>query len=206
MDFKEIKKEFNSYGLLLIVVGIVINWVGAFIAQTLKLPVWLDVIGTMLVAVLSGPWTGAVAGAATNIIKWVTFDPVGGPYFVVNMAVGLLTGYLYKIGRYNKKSGIIDLLGVTVALALISTAISAPITVYIYGGVTGGGVDLLTALFLGTSTTHGLLTAVIGSELLGDIMDKAISVFLVFAIMNLLPDKYFKSETQKKSAVEKKKR
>lgn len=200
MDLKDIKKEFTAYGWLLVVLGIGINWVGAFIASTLTLPVWLDVIGTLLVAVLSGPWTAALSGAATNLIKWLTFDPVGGPYLLTNVAMGLVAGYAYKLGKFTKKSGLVDLLGISLLLAVVATAISAPVTVYIYGGVTGGGVDLITAMLLGTGEggMGGLLTAVVGSELLGDLMDKTVSVFLIFGIMKLLPDKYFKSSTKRR--------
>lgn len=202
MSLKKIMDEFTPYALVLIVIGIVINVVGAFIAQSLRLPIWLDAIGTILVAVLAGPWVGAASGAATNIIKWVTFDPVGGPYAITQLAIGLAAGYAYKAGYYTKKSNIIQILGVCLLMAVVSTVISAPITIYLFGGVTGGGVDLITAMLLGTGEGEdamgGLVTAVFGSELLGDLLDKTASVILVFVIMQLLPDKYFKAGAKKK--------
>ena len=192
---KEIQKEFTSYAWILLVVGIGINWVGGFIAQTLRLPIWLDAIGTILVAVLAGPWVGALSGALTNLVKWVTFDPVGGPYAITQLAIGLAAGYAYKMGYFTKKSDAVQILGVSFIIAIISTIISAPITVYLFGGVTGGGVDVLTAMLLGTSdgSMGGLLTAVFGSELLGDLLDKTASIVLVYIIMNFLPAEYFKA-------------
>jgi energy-coupling factor transport system substrate-specific component len=202
VEMGKILEEFTSYAWILLVVGIGINVVGAFIAQSLRLPIWLDAIGTILVAVLAGPWVGAASGAATNIIKWVTFDPVGGPYALTQLAIGLAAGYAYKAGYYTKKSNIIQVLGVSFLIAIISTIISAPITVYLFGGVTGGGVDVITALLLGTGEGEdamgGLLTAVFGSELIGDILDKTASVVLVFVIMQLLPNKYFQAGRKKR--------
>ena len=119
------------------------------------------------------------------------------PYALTQIGIGLLSGYLYKMGYYTKKSNVIQLAGVCFTMAILSTIISAPITVYLFGGVTGGGVDVITAMLLGTGegadAMGGLLTAVFGSELIGDLLDKTASVLVVFAIMTLLPDKYFKA-------------
>jgi len=193
--WKKIVSEFTSYAWILLVVGIGINWVGGFIAQSLKLPIWLDSVGTMIVAVLAGPWVGALSGALTNIVKAVTFDPVGAPYALTQLAIGLAVGYAYKNKILGKKSSVVQLLGVSFLVAIISTLVSAPITVYLYGGVTGGGIDVLTAMIFGTTdgSMGGLLTAVFGAELLGDLLDKTASILILFGIMKLLPDKYFKT-------------
>ncbi|NLV47950.1 MAG: ECF transporter S component, partial [Clostridiaceae bacterium] len=55
-----IKTDFNMLALLFIPIGVAINFVGGQLASLLKLPVYLDTIGTMLTAILAGPWVGAV--------------------------------------------------------------------------------------------------------------------------------------------------
>ena len=50
-----IKKDFSTMTWALMVVAIIINMVIGQIVTTLHLPVYLDSIGTMLVAVLCGP-------------------------------------------------------------------------------------------------------------------------------------------------------
>ena len=39
---------------------------GGVLVTTLRLPLYLDTIGTILVAVLAGPWVGALTGIITN--------------------------------------------------------------------------------------------------------------------------------------------
>jgi energy-coupling factor transport system substrate-specific component len=57
-----IKKDFNTMTWVLIPVAIAINVVIGQIVVFLRLPVYLDSIGTVLVAVLAGPWAGALTG------------------------------------------------------------------------------------------------------------------------------------------------
>jgi len=191
---QELKKEFSTFGLALIPIAIGINWAGAFLASSLKLPLWLDVIGTMIAAVLAGPWVGFVAGGLTNLVKNFTFDPIGAVYGIVNAVVGLVVGYMYKKGYYTEKSNWVEVFGTGLLLAFIATIISAPITVYFFGGVTGAGADLITAMILGTGETTGLLTAVFGSELVTDVLDKVLSVFIVFAVMKKIPARMLRNK------------
>ena len=56
-------------------IAVVINIVGAFIATTLKLPIFIDTIGTFLSAFLFGPVGGMLTGMVTSLINGLTFDP-----------------------------------------------------------------------------------------------------------------------------------
>ena len=61
--------QFTTRVIALIPVAIAINIVIGYIAQNvLKLPIYLDSIGTILVGVLAGPLAGALTGALSNII------------------------------------------------------------------------------------------------------------------------------------------
>ncbi|MBK6793312.1 MAG: hypothetical protein IPG80_12440 [Anaerolineales bacterium] len=58
------KIKSNQYTTwVLIPIAIAINVAVGQIVLVLKLPVFLDSIGTVLVAVLCGPWAGALTGA-----------------------------------------------------------------------------------------------------------------------------------------------
>lgn len=50
-----------------------INIVGAFLALNLRLPVYLDSIGTVLVSGLLGPVYGMVTGVLGSLISGITF-------------------------------------------------------------------------------------------------------------------------------------
>ena len=70
-----IKKDFNTMTWVLMPVAIAINIAIGQIVVTLKLPVYLDSIGTVLVGVICGPWAGALTGALANTILGLTINP-----------------------------------------------------------------------------------------------------------------------------------
>lgn len=79
---EKIKSNFNTQTWVLIPIAIGLNIAVGQIVLVLKLPVFLDSIGTVMVGVLCGPWAGALTGALSNVIWGIAFDPVpshGGP-------------------------------------------------------------------------------------------------------------------------------
>ena len=52
----------------MIVFCILINVVGKWIAASLNLPIWLDIVGTCVAAYFTGPAGAVISGAAGNII------------------------------------------------------------------------------------------------------------------------------------------
>src|SRR6266508_5544386 len=69
-----IGRDFNTMTWVLIPVAIAINIAIGQIVVLLKLPVYLDSIGTVRVGILCGPWAGALTGALANTI-WGLFNP-----------------------------------------------------------------------------------------------------------------------------------
>ncbi len=65
---------------MLIPAAIGINYVGKLFASMLKLPLWLDSIGTCPAASLAGSLVGALAGFLTNVIYGLTMDPISTVY------------------------------------------------------------------------------------------------------------------------------
>src|SRR5690625_7396239 len=68
--------KFSTAAIALIPAAIGINYLGKLVAGLLKLPLWLDSIGTVLSAMLAGPIIGALSGMINNIIYGVTADPI----------------------------------------------------------------------------------------------------------------------------------
>ena len=56
--FSRIASDFTTRAWVLIPIGVGINFVGGTLVNVLQLPVFLDTIGTILVALLAGPWVG----------------------------------------------------------------------------------------------------------------------------------------------------
>ena len=54
--------------LVLVAVCIAVNIALGQVVSTLKLPIFLDAIGTILAALRMGPWVGRFTGLCTNLI------------------------------------------------------------------------------------------------------------------------------------------
>ncbi|SHF39202.1 energy-coupling factor transport system substrate-specific component [Seinonella peptonophila] len=179
-----IKADFTLMAMMLIPIAIAINILGGQIAAALKLPIYVDTIGTLLIAILAGPWVGALTGLLSNLINGI-FDPVFIPYAMVSIAVGLVAGYLSRAKMFNSIgkmiiSGII--LGLTAAI------ISSPITAFMFGGVTGSGSTLITGVFLAAG--QSLLKSVITTSIITDLADKIISIAFCFFIIKSISIRY----------------
>lgn len=185
MKVKErLKNDFSLMVVLLIPVAIAINMVGGQVASVLKLPVYLDCIGVILLAIIAGPWVGLTTGLLTNLILGL-LDPFRMIYAPVSMAIGLVIGYMSKKGMFKKIwKGIIA----TVITTLTSTIISSPITAYFFGGITAAGASMVTAVFMAAG--QDILTAVFSSTFIVEIIDKAISIIVALLIIRAMPDRY----------------
>ena len=169
--------------ITIIPVGIGINIIGGLLAQTLKLPIFLDSIGTMLSAVMLGPWLGALTGLLSNVIQGLFTDPVNIPFGIVNAVIGLVVGYLAL--KRGFEDYITPLL-VGLILSILAPVIGTPIAVYLFGGVTGGGVDLLYALLLNSG--NEIFTSAFLARVPANLVDKLISAYLIMAIIRKLPE------------------
>lgn len=177
--------KFPTISLVLIPVSVGINYVGKLFAATLKLPLWLDSIGTVLAAILAGPWIGAISGLINNIIYGITMDPVSGIYGITSIAIGLVAGYLaYKGWIENWWKTI----GLGIIIALVSTIVSTPINIKFWGGQTGNiWGDTLFATLMANKLP--LFIASFFDELVVDLPDKIAVVLIAYIIYKTLPQR-----------------
>ena len=182
---ESIKKDFSTMTWVLMAVAIVINVVMGQIVVLLRLPVYLDSIGTMLVAAICGPWAGALTGTLSNIIWGLLIDPNAFPWFPVALFIGFVTGWCANLGLFKNWWKVI----ITGFLVAITAAIiSTPIAVYLYGGITASGSSFITAFLL--QTGRDLVTSVLSSNFLVEPFDKIATALLAFAIVQGLPKRY----------------
>jgi hypothetical protein len=123
---------FSTRVIVLMPVAIAINIVLGYTVQTvLKLPIYLDSIGTILVGVLAGPLAGALTGALSNII-WQYAPGIGGgsigPFAITAAVIGLLAGIWGYLGVYRSRpaSGP-QLLVATLIAAAIPIVLAIPV-------------------------------------------------------------------------------
>jgi len=180
-----VRPGIGTMAWLLVPVAVGINLVGNFIAVNLKLPVFLDSIGTVTAGILAGPWIGALVGLLTNLIAGLLITPTWLWYAVVNVIFGIVAGFLARKGWYSTiprtiVSGLI--------LAVIGMIVSAPITAYVYGGVTGAGEDFIRAYLYATGKT--LLEGAITASAITEPLYKIISALLAVLIVRGVPKRY----------------
>ena len=96
-----ITRQFDTRTLVLMPVAMALNIVlGTAVASALKIPIYLDSVGTILVAALAGPLAGAATGFLTNVI-WTYLVP----FAVVAVLVGLLAGTFARWGWLRPRPG-----------------------------------------------------------------------------------------------------
>jgi hypothetical protein len=107
--FDSITSQFDTRTIVLIPIAIAINIIlGQTVAAALKIPIYLDSIGTILVGVLAGPFAGALTGGLANLI-WTYVLPAPfhsdtvGSFFIVAMEIGLLAGVFGRLGFFRSR-------------------------------------------------------------------------------------------------------
>lgn len=180
-----IKRDFTTMTWVLMPVAIAINIVIGQIVALLKLPVYLDSIGTVLVAAVAGPWAGALTGTLSNIIWGLIIDPNALPWFPVAFFIGFVAGWCAVAGLFKSWWKVMItgfLVGLTAAI------VSTPIAVYLYGGITASGSSFITAYLI--QTGRGILESVLSTNFLVEPVDKITNCLLAFAIILGLSSRY----------------
>jgi energy-coupling factor transport system substrate-specific component len=183
---QKMRKDFSTITLVLIPVAIAINIAVGQIVYTLKVPLYLDSIGTILVGVLAGPWAGALTGLLSNLVWGLTGMNVSyAPFAGVAAVIGLLAGLFSEAGWIRSWWKVV-LSGVITGL--IAAVISAPISAYVFGGVHGAGTDVVVAIFRGMGL--GILPSTFAQGVSSDPLDKAASFLIVWLIVRALPMRF----------------
>ncbi len=160
-----------------------LNIVGSTINTALKLPIFLDMIGTCVAAIVLGPWWGALVGVITNVGGSLINGPIGIPFALANVAGALVWGYGVRSWGMGRNNVTFFILNIIVSLAV--TAAAAPIVIFVFGGATGHSSDALTAAF--AQAGQDLMTSVFASNVIVSLADKIIAGYVALAIINALP-------------------
>lgn len=183
---EELKMQFSTKSLVLIPIAVGINLIGGTLCSALKLPLFLDMIGTIVIACLSGPWGAALCGLLTNLFLALVANPVYLPYALVSVLCGLVTGYMVKAGLFKKIWGVI----LTWLVCTLVNVISAScITIFVFGGATGvTGTSVLTATLL--AATKNIITSVLSSSMIENLLDKAIAFGIAYILVKKIPRRF----------------
>ena len=172
----------SSRTLVLIVFSIAINMIGGQISSMIKLPIFLDSIGTLICALLAGPWIAVLTGLLTNLLWGLLSGPIAAAFAPVAMMIGLSAGLLAHVGGFRTLPRVI-LSGVVITLALMLIAV--PIRTYLFAGTTGSGADFFVAYF--HAVGENLLESVAITVLGANITDKIFSAIVAWLLVRQLP-------------------
>lgn len=179
-----LKQEFTTLTIVTIPVAIAVNVAIGQLIIALKLPLYLDSVGTVLVGVLIGPWAGAITGALSNVVWTATgFFPQAVAWAGVAAIIGALAGVFHESGWFKAwwRSALAGLI-----TGVVAAVLSAPIAAYVFGGVTGSGTDALVAMFRASGLD--MLGANMAQGVVSDPLDKAITFVVVWAVLQALPE------------------
>ncbi len=126
--FASIGAQFGTRTIVLMPIAIAINIIlGQTVAAALKIPVYLDSIGTILVGALAGPIPGALTGMLANLLWTYVLPPpfhsdFAAPFAITAVLIGLLAGAAGRFGllrpRPSRRAGELIVAGV-VALVVV---------------------------------------------------------------------------------------
>lgn len=171
----------QTRNLTLMGLGVTLNIVGAFIALQLRLPIYLDSIGTILVACLLGPKYAILTGLCGSVVSGITFDIYSLYFAPVQIATGLFAGMMYQKGFLKGKKTPVGVLLFTLPTSLISAVIAA----FLFGGVTSSGSSYVVQILMQLGMPD--VMSVFATQVMTDYMDKFIAVVLVAVGVAALP-------------------
>ena len=174
---KDVKmKKWNKLTIFLIPIGIAVNVVGGQLAIMLKLPVYLDSIGTLVVGALCGILPGIIVAVGTQLINAITL-----PTVLAYTEIGVL------FAKWGVFKSLPKSIGCGIIIACVSAGLAVPTTAFFLGGFVGTGASaIVTALM---TAGWGVLPATFVSELSTETMDKIICLIIVFFILKSIPSR-----------------
>jgi energy-coupling factor transport system substrate-specific component len=187
--------------LVVIALCAALNFSIGTIVYLVKLPIYLDSIGTILCAFLLAAdrktafvcaW---LAATMSLILSALTINPFI-PWFAgTDVAIALVSAFLTTRGVATFRArplpmaaflARVVMYGVITGVA--AAVVSAPVVAYLFGGVTGSGSAVVVAVFL--KAGQQLLSASLSSGLTIDPIDKTLQVLLAALLYRATPSDF----------------
>jgi energy-coupling factor transport system substrate-specific component len=177
--------RFNEKQLALMGVLIAFNVAIGGLVHIIKLPVFLDAIGTILTVLLVGPIAGALVGIVSFLIASALISPVYA-WFIGTQAVIAIAVYMLA-SKFKAFKSFWRVITSGILLGIIAGIVSAPVIVLIFGGVSGSGRDLITATLVGSG--QQVFKAVLMSGAASEPVDKTMQILFAYIVLRSMPKK-----------------
>ncbi len=185
------KQQINVFRICLLALAICINLAGGQLALVLRLPIYLDSIGTIMAGALCGPVYGMLPSLLSGIIMGMTTDIYSLYFAPAGMAVGLMSGLMWKRKSSAGWWPALAALVITVPGTLLSSLICAKL----FGGITSSGSTILVQLL--AKTPLGMTASVFVVQVATEYLDRLIAILLVSRLLQVLPKRLMASVCNK---------
>lgn len=174
---------FTTRQLALMAMLVALNVTIGGLVHVIKLPIFLDAIGTIIAVLLLGLVPGVVVGVVSFLVASVLINPVY-IWFVGTQAV--IAAFTYLLAwRFAAFKSVRRVIPAGIGLGVVAGVVSAPVIVLVFGGVAGSGRDLITAGLI--STGQQIFEAVILSGAASEPVDKLLQTLAAFYVVRALP-------------------
>jgi len=179
------KKKMDRLVLMMIPIGVAVNFIGGQIAILLRLPVYLDSIGTIVVAALCGWWPGLIVGVISNVL-----NSISSPIYIWYASLSAL--FAIVAAFFSKKKVFISFpktLLSALAFAFIGGGLGACLTWTLFGFDFGTTTSVIFAIPLHNMGLPKFLAQFI-AEFGMDCFDKVVTVIAVFGVLKAMPVRF----------------
>jgi energy-coupling factor transport system substrate-specific component len=154
------------------------------------------IVGALALYTVQRFYTGAFEFFNPEGDQSIFFQLLG--WIILIGIIGAIVGFLALL-FVRRDAGVAYVVVAGVVTGILSALISAPISAVVFGGVTGSGTDFLVAAF--QQAGSDLQTAVLQQGLLSDPIDKVITSFIVFILLQSLSRRFVSRFPQGEKAV-----
>ena len=174
----DLNKISTTKKLTLASIAIAINIVGGFIALGLRLPIYLDGLGTVLVAFVLGPKWGALTGFVSACVNGASFDIYSFYFSPAQILLGFLAGEIKELKIPNIKKQILLNFLLATPICIVSSIIAAKL----FGTVTSSGSSYFVQILRAMGVSDVIAVFII--QLITDYLDKLFAVVFISRIVN----------------------
>ncbi|MBI4026217.1 MAG: ECF transporter S component [Verrucomicrobia bacterium] len=168
--------------LAVIPLGIALNLGVGTTAQLIKLPIYLDAIGTIAMTLLLGMRAGILVGVLSFLIGGLLVSPVLPWFSGTQAAIAIYVAIVARRGGFKTTLRVIFC---GIGLGVVAAIVSAPVIVAVYGGVDGSGASVITAFLIASGKK--VIESVFLSGLAVEPVDKLLQCLLAVWLIKGLP-------------------
>lgn len=172
--------------MCVVALAIVLNVIGGQIALLFHLPVYLDSMGTIMIAMLYGPVYGMLPPLLYGLVMGFTLDIYSLYFMPVGLMLGLMTGLVSKYFSLKKWRMIPGAMMITVP----GTIVSSIITAVLFGGITSSGSTVIVQVL--NKAGLGLTASVFIVQILTDYVDRLLSLVVVSYLLRVIPSDLYR--------------